>query len=73
MKLQDVLFLLVVLGLLVMKKLSWSGRLGIFCLVAAFMLYQGQVLFTAQRLVMYAAGFFLLQILRINQLSNRVQ
>ena len=63
MKPQDIVFLLIV-GFLVFKR---SPRLavlaGIACLLLSMPLFSLWIFFTAQRLVMYAATFFLLAIL----------
>jgi len=63
MKPQDILFLIAVLALLIKKEPKWFVLAGILCLVAAIPLFSFWIFFTAQRLVYYAAGFFLLAVL----------
>lgn len=63
MKIQDILFIISVILLL------WKGNsrffviCGLVCLVLAIPLFHFWVFFTAERLVMYAVGFFLVGIL----------
>lgn len=60
MKIQDVIFL-IVLGVVLFKHSpKLTAFFGILCLIAAIPLFSLWVFFTAQRLVWYAAAFFLL-------------
>lgn len=63
MKIQDIIFF-VILALLIIKR---SPRLavivGIFCLALSIPLFSYWVFFTAERLTWYAATFFLLAII----------
>ena len=63
MKLQDILFLVAILALFYKREPKWFVLAGILCLVAAIPLFSFWIFFTAQRLVYYAAGFFLLAVL----------
>lgn len=72
MKIQDVLFIAVLIGLLVYKQSLRSGDLkkdpkwfvvaGLGLLVLAIPLFATWTFFTAERLTWYAAAFFLLSI-----------
>lgn len=66
MKPQDIAFLLVVLVLLLIKRLRRPKVFvasGIVCLVLSLPLFALWIFFTAQHLVWYAAGFFLVAII----------
>ena len=70
MKIQDIIFLVVMLILLAFRKpklLVWAG---LACLIIAIPLFAKWVFFTAERLTWYAAGFFLLVII-VNLISLR--
>lgn len=59
MKLQDIIFLVVLLLIIAInrpKLLVWSG---LICLLISIPLFTFWIFFTAQRLVYYAAGFIL--------------
>jgi hypothetical protein len=63
MKPQDILFILLLIGLLFFRKpriLVWAG---LICLLLSIPLFAHWVFFTAERLVMYAAGFLLAAII----------
>jgi hypothetical protein len=68
MKLQDIIYILVLLFLLYKsgtsrhptKHFVWAG---LVCLVISMPLFYFWVFFTAERLVWYAAGFFIFAIL----------
>jgi hypothetical protein len=63
MKPQDILFILLLVAAIVIRKpkyLIWGGMI---CLIAAIPLFHFWIFFTAERLVMYAAAFFLATII----------
>lgn len=60
MKIQDVIFIFVLLFLFFSRKNQWLTSVGICCLVLAIPLFTLQIFFTAERMVYYAAGFLLL-------------
>lgn len=63
MKPQDILFIIILLGLLFLRKpkfLVWSG---LICLLVSIPLFAHWVFFTAERLVVYAAGFLFVSII----------
>lgn len=62
MKIQDVLFLIVLVFLLYKKNPFYNSMAGIVCLVASGILFTFWIFFTAERLLWYAAAFFLLSI-----------
>lgn len=58
MKPQDLVFI-VILGVLVaFRKPTFLVFAGLLCIILAIPLFHFWVFFTAQRLIMYAAGFF---------------
>jgi uncharacterized membrane protein YobD (UPF0266 family) len=62
MKVQDVLFFLI-LGFFIYKRNpQWAAGTGLFFLLLAMPLFAKWIFFTAERLVWYAAGLFLLSI-----------
>ena len=63
MKPQDLLFLLILIVLLYKKKPDLFVWAGIISLVVSMPLFAKWVFFTAERLVLYAALFFLVSIL----------
>lgn len=63
MKPQDILFILILLGLLFFRKPKFIVWAGILCLILSIPLFAHWVFFTAERLVMYAAGFLLVAII----------
>jgi hypothetical protein len=63
MKLQDLLFF-ILLGILIgYRRPVYLVLAGLCCIILAIPLFHFWVFFTAQRLVMYAAGFFLAAII----------
>ncbi len=62
MKPQDIAFLFILLALLFLRKPKYFLTLGLVCLFISIPLFYFQVFFTAQRLVMYGAGFILIAI-----------
>lgn len=63
MKIQDVIFL-IVLGVVLSKHSpKLTAFFGILCLISAIPLFSFWVFFTAQRFVWYAAVFFLLSVI----------
>ena len=62
MKPQDILFLIVLALLLYKHKPKWFVLAGLACLVLSMPLFHFWVFFTAERLVYYAVGFFLVAI-----------
>src|SRR3989344_8282110 len=63
MKLQDILFFIVFLILIYKRKPEWFAGAGLICLILSIPLFSLWVFFTAQRLVYYAAGFFIASII----------
>jgi hypothetical protein len=63
MKPQDILFIIILLGLLFLKKPRILVGAALFCFVLSIPLFYRLVFFTAERLVMYAAGFLLVSII----------
>lgn len=59
MKIQDVIFLVVLVGILLTRKPKLLVIAGLSCLVLAIPLFAKWVFFTAERLTWYAATFFL--------------
>jgi len=63
MKIQDILFLMVVLALFYKRNPKWFVLVGLLCLALAVPLFSMWIFFTAERLTWYAAAFFLLAII----------
>lgn len=63
MKPQDIVFIIFLLLFIFLKKPKLTISAGIFCLLLSVPLYAKWIFFTAERLTIYAAGFFLLAIL----------
>ncbi len=63
MKPQDLIFIAFLLLLIFLRKPKFLVGLGILLLALSIPLFEFQVFFTAQRLVMYAAAFFLIAII----------
>lgn len=57
MKIQDIIFVVVLLVLLYKARANWFVYVGILSLIVAMPLFALHVFFTAERLVWYAAGF----------------
>jgi len=63
MKPQDLIFIIILIGLLLTRKPKWLVIAGLVCLVAAIPLFGFWIFFTAQRLTYYALGFFWVAVL----------
>jgi hypothetical protein len=63
MKIQDIIFLLVLLLLIYKQNPRWMVISGLISLVISIPLFSFWIFFTAQRLTWYAGGFFLLAII----------
>lgn len=64
MKIQDILFILFFISLIVKGNKTTTLLIGLGCLILAMPLFYFQVFFTAERLTWYATGFILLSILK---------
>ena len=62
MKIQDIIFLILVLTVIWSKSKKLAVVLGLACLVLAIPLFKYWIFFTAERLTWYAAAFFLIAI-----------
>ena len=71
MKPQDLIFIVVMAGLLFAGKPKWFAVVGLICLVAAIPLFSLWIFFTAQRLVYYSAGFMLVSIILLLYKSRK--
>lgn len=60
MKPQDILFLLILLTILWKRNPIYAVIVALLCLIISMPLFQLWVFYTAERLVMYGAGFLLL-------------
>lgn len=60
MKPQDIIWLVVFVILILLRKEKLAVIVGLTCLLLAMPLYIRQVFFTAQRLVLYGASFIFL-------------
>jgi len=63
MKIQDIVFFLVLFFLIFRKNPRWTVISGLICLVLSIPLFSFWIFFTAERLTWYAAAFFLLAII----------
>jgi high-affinity Fe2+/Pb2+ permease len=63
MKIQDLGFVIFLISLLVSRNSRLAALAGLTCLVLSIPLFAFWIFFTAQRLVMYAAAFFVLSII----------
>ncbi len=63
MKPQDILFIIILVILLFIKKPKVFVGAGLLCLLVSMPLFSKWIFFTAERLVMYAAGFILVAII----------
>jgi hypothetical protein len=63
MKPQDILFIIILLGLLFLRKPRIFIGAALFCFILSIPLFYRLVFFTAERLVMYAAGFLLVAVI----------
>jgi hypothetical protein len=59
MKIQDIIFVISLITLLVIRKPKWFVYAGLVSLVLAIPLFAKWIFFTAERLTWYSAGFFL--------------
>lgn len=64
MKIQDILFIIVLLALIYKRDPRWPAIAGLGSLVLAIPLFATWTFFTAERLTWYAAAFFLLSIIQ---------
>jgi len=62
MKIQDIVFFTIFLSLLIKRNPRLAAGAGIIALILSIPLFSFWIFFTAERLVMYAAAFFLLSI-----------
>lgn len=62
MKPQDILFIVILIAFIVWRRPKVLVIAGLLCLLLAMPLFAHWVFFTAERLVMYAAGFLLVAI-----------
>ena len=62
MKAQDLIFLITILFIAWRRSSQLTIIIGLACLILAIPLFGFWIFFTAERLTMYAAGFFLLAI-----------
>lgn len=62
MKLQDIIFLIVFVLLILKRNSRLSTIAGIICLALSIPLFALWIFFTAEHLIWYAAAFFLLSI-----------
>lgn len=63
MKPQDILFIVILLVLIFLRKPRVLVWFGLGCILLSMPLFYRYVFFTAERLVMYAAGFLLTAII----------
>lgn len=73
MKIQDIVFFFVLLGLFAMRRSKLFVWAGLGCLVIAIPLFATWTFFTAERLTWYAAAFFLTFILISLLKQSKVQ
>jgi hypothetical protein len=63
MKFQDIIFLIILILIALKRDSRVSTLAGILCLLISVPLFAVWVFFTAQHLVWYAVGFFLLSVI----------
>jgi len=63
MKIQDILFIIIFLGLLIKHKENWFLSLGLLCFLFAIPLFYFWIFFTAERLVWYGGLLILVEII----------
>jgi uncharacterized membrane protein YkgB len=63
MKIQDIAFFIVLVLLIFKRNPKLTVITGVLCLILSIPLFSFRVFFTAEHLVQYAAGFFLLAII----------
>ncbi len=73
MKIQDLLFFVIIGILIAKRKPRWLMYAGLISLIIAMPLFAKWIFFTAERLTWYAAGFFLVFILFSLLASHKVQ
>ncbi|MDP3941291.1 MAG: hypothetical protein Q8Q49_03180 [bacterium] len=62
MKIQDIVFVVILIILLIIRRPKYATIAGIFSLAVSIPFFASWVFFTAERLVWYAAAFFLLSV-----------
>ena len=72
MKIQDILFIISMILLLVARKPRWFVFTGLISLLMAIPLFAKWIFFTAERLTWYAGAFFLVAILSFMVKGGRV-
>lgn len=71
MKIQDIIFFIIFISLLIKRDPRLAAGAGIISLIVAIPLFSFWIFFTAERLTWYAAAFFLLSIIfSITQLMS---
>lgn len=65
MSLQDIIFLVMLIALLFIRKSIFFVYAGLACLVISIPLFYFWIFFTAQRLTYYAAAFFLIALVML--------
>jgi hypothetical protein len=70
MKIQDIIFLLLLFFLAFKRNHYWSITLGLACFFLAIPLFAKWIFFTAERLIAYGGGFILLGILQMTVIKN---
>jgi hypothetical protein len=71
MKPQDILFILILVALVAFRRPKYLIIAGLACIIFSIPLFHFWVFFTAQRLVMYALGFFLAAIILLWKKSQK--
>lgn len=72
MKIQDIVFFIILGILLFIKIPRWFVYAGLICLIIAMPLFASWIFFTAERLTWYAGAFFLAAVL-FNAVPGRKQ
>jgi hypothetical protein len=65
MKIQDILFFIILIFLVLKSNQKWTTIAGLISIVFAIPLFGLHIFFTAERLTWYAAAFFLISIFLI--------
>ncbi len=63
LKPQDIIFLLIIVFLFIKKNPKFLVYAGLLCLILSIPLFAFWIFFTAERLIMYAAGFLFASII----------
>ncbi|MEN9406971.1 MAG: hypothetical protein RLZZ455_187 [Candidatus Parcubacteria bacterium] len=71
MKIQDGIFIVIIIFFLLRRDGRHASLAGLLCLFVAVPLFQFWIFFTAERLTWYAASFFLLSALLPQQLRTK--